>query len=41
LRPDYRYVITPGGEYLQRADGLQICSLEYFLGNVLPAMEEA
>ncbi len=41
LRPDYRYVITPGGEYLQRADGLQICPLEYFLGNVLPAMEEA
>ncbi|MDX2245818.1 MAG: ATP-binding protein [Bacteroidia bacterium] len=31
LKPDYSYVITPGGECFDRADGLRICPLNTFL----------
>jgi len=31
LKPDYKYVITPGGECFDRSDGLRICPLAIFL----------
>jgi uncharacterized protein len=31
LKPEHKYVITPGGESFNRADGLRICSLSDFL----------
>ena len=31
VQSDYSYVITPGGEYVERSNGLRICPLAHFL----------
>jgi uncharacterized protein len=37
LKPEYKYVITPGGETFNRGDDLRICSLSDFLEKELKA----
>ncbi len=39
LKPDLKYVITPGGEYFERGDGLRICPFSVFLKNELPSFK--
>lgn len=39
LRPDFSYVITPGGERFDRSDGLRICPLTVFLEKELPSFD--
>jgi uncharacterized protein len=39
LNPDYKYVITPGGECFDRSDGLRICPLAAFLEQELARLE--
>lgn len=36
LQPDFKYVITPGGECFDRSDGLRICPFSIFLEKELP-----
>lgn len=38
IQPKFKYVITPGGERFDRADGLRICPLSLFLLEELPAL---
>lgn len=38
IQPKFKYVITPGGEKFDRADGLRICPLSLFLLEELPAL---
>ncbi len=39
LQPDFKYVITPGGERFDRSDGLRICPLAVFLEEELPGLD--
>jgi len=39
LKPQYKYVITPGGESFTRNDGLRVCSLKEFLEKELGLLE--
>ncbi len=39
LQPDFKYIITPGGERFDRSDGLRICPLSVFLEKELPSFE--
>ena len=39
LEPDFKYIITPGGECFDRSDGLRICPLSIFLEQELPSFE--
>jgi predicted AAA+ superfamily ATPase len=41
LKPDFKYVITPGGECFDRSDGLRICSLSRFLETELAVVGNA
>jgi predicted AAA+ superfamily ATPase len=38
LTPEYKYVITPGGECFTRSDGLRICPLNIFLKEELKGL---
>ncbi len=38
LQPDFKYIITPGGERFDRSDGLRICPLAVFLEEELPGL---
>ncbi len=39
LKPDFKYVITPGGECFDRGNGLRICPLAVFLEKELAKLE--
>ena len=39
LKPDYKYIITPGGECFDHSNGLRICPLAIFLETELPGLE--
>ncbi len=39
IKPDFKYVITPGGERFDRNDGLRICPLSVFLEKELPLFD--
>ncbi len=38
LKPDFKYVITPGGECFDRGQGLRVCPLDAFLEKELPGL---